>query len=176
MSEVSLREHLAELGWGFEYLSRSGDFARVGRFQSAPCFEPFGALRRTLDGKRLPIHRALPPGTRIKFLSSLKFDVLPNPSCWDCIRHPLAGLLFLLALMSAKLSGQNVSDFQNMPQLHGDVELFANPPFSEFPFDKPLTVQGIDAVAVLLVGENGVRWMLPASSFSTVKQVTVLKP
>ena len=176
MSEVSLREHLAELGWGFAYLSRGGDIARVGRFQSAPCFEPFGAFRRTLGGKRLPIYQALPPGTRIKFLTSLQFDVLPNPSLWYCVTHPLVGLLGLVALIGTKLSGQNVSDFQNMPQLQGDVEMFANPPFSEFPFDKPLTVQGIDAYAVSLVGEDGVGWMLPAVSFATVKQITVLKP
>ena len=78
MNEVSLREHLAELGWGFEYLNRDGSIARAGLFQGAPCFEPFDAHRRTLDGKRLPINQALPSGTRIKFLPSLKFDVLPN--------------------------------------------------------------------------------------------------
>ena len=176
MSEISLREHLAQLGWSFDYLSRGGDIARVGRFQGAPCFEPFGVFRRTLGGKRLPIHQALPLGTTIKFLPSLKFDVLPNPSLGYCITHPLVGLLRLVAIIGMKLSGQNVRDFQNMPQLQGDVEMFANPPFSEFPFDMPLTVKGIDAYAILLVGEDGVVWMLPAVSFATVKQITVLKP
>jgi hypothetical protein len=60
--------------------------------------------------------------------------------------------------------------------LQGDVEMFANPPFSEFPFDQPLTVKGIDAHAVSLVGDDGVRWALPAVSFATVKQISVLKP
>lgn len=176
MSEISLREHLADLGWDFAYLSRGGDIARVGRFQSAPCFEPFGVFRRNFGGKRLPIHQALPPGTRIKFLSSLKFDVLPNPSLWYCITHPLVGMLGLVAFIGTKLSGQNVGDYQNMPQLQGDVEMFANPPFSEFPFDKPLTVQAVDGYAVLLVSEDGVRWAIPAVSFATVKQIAVLKP
>ncbi len=176
MNEVSLREHLAELGWGFEYLNRDGSIARAGLFQGAPCFEPFDAHRRTLDGKRLPINQALPSGTRIKFLPSLKFDVLPNPSLWYCITHPLLGLFGLVALIGTKLSGQNVSDFQNMPQLQGDVELFANPPFAEFPFDRPLTANGIDGYGVLLVGEDGTRWTLPGVSFATVKQITVLRP
>jgi len=176
MREVSLREHLAELGWGFEYLSPGGDIARVGRFQGAACFEPFGIFRRTLGGKRLPIHQALSLETTIKFLPSLKFDVLPNPSLWYCITHPLLGLLALVAFTGTKLLGQNVSDFQNMPQLQGDVEMFTNPPFSEFPFDQPLIVKGIDAYAVSLLGEDGLRWTLPAVSFATVKQITVLKP
>lgn len=176
MSEVSLREHLADLGWGFENLNRDGAIARAGLFQGAPCFEPFGAFRRTLGGKRLPIIQALPPGTRIKFLPSLKFDVLPNPSLWYCITHPLSGLLALVALIVMKLSGQNVSEFQNMPQLEGDVGLFANPPFAEFPFDQPLTVNGIDRYGVVLVGEDGARWTLPGVSFATVKQITVLRP
>lgn len=175
MREISLREHLAELGWGFEYLSSSGDIARVGKFQGAACFEPFGALRRSFDGRRLPIHQALAPGTTIKFLSSLRFDVVPNPSLWRCVTHPCVGLMALVAFISIKLSGQNVTDFQNMPQLQGDVEMFANPPFSEFPFDQPLTVKGVDAFAVSLVDENGVRWTLPAASFATIKQITVLK-
>lgn len=176
MREVSLREHLAELGWGFECLSRGGDVARVGRFQGAPCFEPFSTVRRMIGGKRLPIHKALPPGTKVRFLPSLKFDVLPNPSLWYCITHPLVGLLWLVAFIGVKLSGHHVSDFQNMPQLQGDVKMFDNPPFSEFPFDQPLMVKGIDAHAVSLLGEDGVKWTLPAVSFATVKQITVLKP
>jgi len=176
MRELSLREHLAELGWSFENLNRTADIARVGRLDGAPCFEPFGAMRRAIGGKRLPIHQALPPGTTVKFLSSLKFDVLPNPSVWYCITHPLVGLLGLLAWISTKLSGQNVSDFENMPQLRGDVEMFANPPFSAFPFDKPLTIKGIDAYAISLVSEDGVMWSLPPVSFATVKQITLLEP
>ena len=176
MHEVSLREHLAELGWGFEYLSRGGDIARVGRFQGAPCFEPFGTFRRILGRKRLPILQALPLGTTVKFLPSLKFDVLPNLSLWHCITHPLVGLFGLVAVVATKLSGQNVSDFQNMPQLQGDVEMFPNPPFSEFPFDQPLTVRGFDAYGISLLTQDGVRWTLPAVSFATVKQITVLKP
>lgn len=175
MHEISLREHLAELGWGFEYLNRDGAIARAGLFQGAPCFEPFGAFRRTLGGKRLPINQALPLGTRIKFLPSLKFDVLPNPSLWHCITHPLAGLFVLVALIAMKLSGQKVSDYQNMPQLQGDVELFTNPPFAEFPFDQPLTVNGIAGYGVVLVGEDGASWTLPGCSFATVKQIVVLK-
>lgn len=176
MNEVSLREHLTELGWGFEYLSSSGDIARVGRFRGAPCFEPFGALRRIISRKRLPIHQALPPGTMIKFLSSLKFDVVPNPSLWYCVTHPLSGLIFLVVVIGTKLSGQNVSDFKNMPQLMGDVEMFSNPSFAEFPFDQPLTVSEIGAYGVSLLGESGVRWTLPAVSLATVKQITILKP
>lgn len=127
MSEISLGEHLADLGWDFAYLSRGGDSARVGRVHGALCFEPFGVFQRTLGGKRLPIHQALPSGTQIKFLPSLKFDVLPNPSLWDCITHPLDGMFTLVAFIVIKLSGRNVSDYQNMPQLQGCVDLFANP-------------------------------------------------
>lgn len=175
MTEISLREHLADIGWGIEYLSRGGDYARVGRHDGVPCFEPFGAFRRGLSGKRLPIHQALAPGTTIKFLPSLKFDVLPNPKMWYYISHPLVGLFGLVVFIATKLSGQNVSDFQNMPQLQGDVEMFANPPFSEFPFDRPLTVNGLDQNAVSLLCEDGVRWTLPTVSFTTVKQIAVLK-
>lgn len=97
---------------------------------------------------------------------------------WYCITHPLVGLFVLVAL--TKLSGQSVSDFQNMSQLQGDVEMFANPPFSEFPFDQPLTVNhlltvnGVGAYAVSLVSDDGARWTLPAVSFATVKQIAIL--
>lgn len=122
------------------------------------------------------MHQALPPGTTIKFLSSLKFDVMPNPSLWYCVTHPLVGLLALVALTVTKLSGQSVSDFQNMPQLQGDVGMFTNPPFSEFPFDQPLTIKTIDWYAISLHGKNGVTWTLPPMSLATVKQITVVKP
>ncbi len=176
MNEISLQQHLATLGWDFKYLNHDGSIARVGRSQGQPCFEPFGAIRRVLDDNRLPIHHALKVGTKLMFLPSLKFDVLPNPSLWYCITHPLTGLFGLVALVTTKLAGQNVSDFQNMPQLQGDVEMFTNPPFSEFPFGQTLTVKGIDGYAVALACENGVCWTLPPISFATVKQITVLKP
>lgn len=172
MREVSLREHLADLGWGFKYLSSSGDISRVGRFQGAACFVPFGAFRRSFGGKRLPFHQVLAPGTAIKFLSSLKFDVLPAPGLLYCITHPLSGLMGLVIFIGTKLSGE---DLKNMPQLHGYVEEFGNPPFSDFPFDQPLIVKSIDAYAVSLADENGVWWTLPAVSFATINQITVLK-
>ena len=175
MTEVSLREHLAEVGWDFENLSPGGDIARVGRCQGASCFEPFGAVRRALSARRLPIHQALPIGTRIKFLSSLKFDVLPNPTLWHCITHPLHGLIWVVLVVVTKLSGQSVSDFDSMTQLEGDVALYTNPLYSEFPFDQPLTITNVGSYAVSLLTDDGKIWMLSASSFATVKQITILK-
>lgn len=176
MNEVSLREYLAELGWGFEYLGHGGDIARVGQIQGASCYEPFGMIRRTLSEKRLLIHQVLPPGTTIKFLSSLRFDVLQNPGLWDCMRHPLVGILMLVGFIVTKLSGKSVSDLQNMPQMQGYVETFPNPPYFEFPFDQPLTVKAINMYAISLSGENGVEWTLPTTSLATVKQITVVRP
>ena len=63
-----------------------------------------------------------------------------------------------------------------MPMMRGYVEQFENPPFSEFPFDQPLTLKGIEWNGIWLVGEDGVKWSLPIVSLATVTQIAVLKP
>lgn len=78
-------------------------------------------------------------------------------------------------MVVTKLSGQSVSDFDSMTQLQGDVALYANPPYSEFPFDQPLTITSVSSYAVSLVTDDGTIWMLSAVSFATVKQITILK-
>ena len=78
-------------------------------------------------------------------------------------------------MIVTKLSGKSVSDFDNVTQLQGDVAMFDNPPFSEFPFEQPLTITGVHSHAVSFVIDGGARWMLSAGSFATVKQITILK-
>lgn len=156
-------------------LATMGDYARVGVFAAQACLEPVSIFRRVLSGERIPLDRILPRGTTVKFLSSLKFNVLPpSPGILFCVTHPIHSVVWLVSLAMMKRSGE-LSDYKNMSSLEGNVSMFSNPPFSEFPFEKPLTILRVETHAVSLADENGVTWKLPAFSFATVNQITVLK-
>lgn len=175
MQEISLRQYLSELGWKSAYLGNHGAVARVGRSQGHACFEPFGFFQRRFTTERMKIAQAFPPGTRIKFLCSLKFDVISDPQFWHYVAHPLAGLMRFFLGIFMLFSGKSTKDFENMCQLEGDVELYPNPRFSEFPFDQILTVQLVEALSITLLEENGQTWRLPHVDLATVNQITVLR-
>ena len=78
--ELSLLQHLEDLGWGERFLDTNRKFARLGLRSGCSCLEPYSRFQRLMTRESLPINKIIPVGTRVKFLKSLKHEMLPSGS------------------------------------------------------------------------------------------------
>ncbi|MDD5365328.1 MAG: hypothetical protein PHR30_08310 [Gallionellaceae bacterium] len=161
--EISLRKHLANLGWGEEFLDRSGCFARWGVKNWRVCLLPFSRWKRLTTRKKLPIEEIIPVGTRVKFLKSLK--------------HPIIGLgpkFSIFRLFIRAMSAWTGEDLAEQPEFQGWVE--QHHLFDQFPFDEWLTVCLVRQFDALYVGPNNTYWTISLMPLVYVTQIEICKP
>lgn len=170
--EISLREHIEKLGFGRALLSADLTTARVGFENGIACFEPYSWFKRAKSGHRLHIAKAIPPGTKVHFLESLRYDVLPDPRIWHLFRNPIVVTQFFIMKFLAKVFNED-QQMKDMCQMQGMLDSYSNPPFSEFPFGEALTVVCVDRLTATYLQESGMAWTIPHYALSTVNQISV---
>lgn len=160
---ISLRQHLTEHGWDERFLNNDRYYARIDIRNTETCFVPFGRLRRWLTRRSLPIDVIIPPGTQVKFLGSLKHDIVGEPSF-------LSFYWFLVRLMSL-LHG---SDLRNMVMFEGCLDYQGNTKhFSQFPFDDFLTVVSVRPFHATYQASDGTDWTIGHVALTTVSQIEI---
>ena len=160
---ISLRQHLTELGWDERFLGNDGYYARLGTRDAQTCFVPFGRLRRWLMRRALPIGEIIPPGTKIKFLSSLKHDVVGEQS--------FLSFSWIMVRVMSLLDG---SDLRKMAMFEGFVDGRGNAKqFSQLPFDDNLTVASVRRYDATYQASDGTLWTIDHNALTTVTQIEI---
>lgn len=159
-SEISMRQHLEALGWGERYLDDSGRFARLGVKKWSSCLEPFSRLQRILTRKRLPITEIISPGVRVKFLRSLKHEIVGS--------GPIFSIFGLFVRIMSFISGRDVT---NQPMFMGLIE--EQHDFDQFPFDEWLTVASVRSFDTRYNAPDGRIWTVNHIALTNVTQVEI---
>jgi hypothetical protein len=184
VTELVLKDYLAHLGWGSEYLSTDGKKARLGmRFGDSDGYlEPFKKhLREQLPPPRLYLSRALPPGAKLKFRYSLTQE---KPTLGNVLFGLLLGLtvgtiLNLVVSIRTRTNawkGMDRSDWitWNRPVFGGNIT--GRPQglsTDDFPYDQWLEVISYSSGDVILRGEGGALWRLTGVTFTYVDEIDV---
>jgi hypothetical protein len=134
-NNVSMKQHLAALGWNATNLSWDGRVARLDLVSGEACFVPFRRLRRWFSAKRLPVKQILVPGMRVIFPRSLDHETFA-----------ISGVLGFIAGLFLKLSNQRP---ESLSVFNGFVTDVPNPPYSTFPFNQALTVKEVQKFRAL---------------------------
>jgi len=160
---TSLRQRLVELGWDDRFLGRDGYYARLGTRNGRTCFVPFSRIWRWFTRRALPIEQIIAPGTKVKFLRSLKHDIVGEQSL-------LSPSGFMVRLMSI-LDG---ADLTKMVLLEGFVDGRGNTKaFSQFPFDDYLTVLSVARYDAVYEESDGTLWTIDHNALTTVTQIEI---
>ena len=155
-----MRQHLEALGWGEQYLDDSGRFARVGVKNWSSCLEPYNSLQRILSRKRLPIAEIISPGMRVKFLKSLKHEIVGSGPTFS---------IFGLFIQIMKYISER--DVINQPMFLGLIE--EQHDFDHFPFDEWLTVASVRSFDARYHGPDGRIWTVNHIALTNVTQVEI---
>ncbi len=161
--EISLKQHLASLGWDSRFLSPDGCFARANLIDFQACYEPFSRLRRLFSSKRLPVRQVIPDGTKIKFLKSLKYE---TAACrWWIVR------LFIFFL--SRFRGLKPGELKEKSIFEGYLDAPFYKPFSEFPFDEYLTVKGRTPFCGCYTQSDGTQWSISHIALTYITQIEI---
>lgn len=158
--DVSLRQHLEKLGWDDQFLNKTGRFARIGLKNGSPCLEPYSRLQRILTSRRLPIVQIIPPGTQVKFLKSLKHELLGS--------GPRFSLYRLLLSIVSFFSHQDLS---KVSAFEGLIEEQSR--FDQFPFDEWLTVIMVSDFDASYTLHDGQVWTISHLALTEVTQIEI---
>lgn len=166
-TEITLKEHLKVLGWGAELLDQEGSHVRLGVTRGAAsieaCFELFHESVRLTSSKTLPIRKVITPGMKIKFSSSLLNERYGDGGGW------LTSLVKLWDLVTrSRLASSAVFE--------GFVEAVSrDKQFSQFPFDRTLTVFELAGFGDMLYKEDdGTVWRIANAALAHVTEIMVL--
>ena len=170
---MSLRQYLVSNGWDVGFLDKWGNNARIGvitdpahcmerdrpifRYKTS-CFEPFQWSRRIFTDRRLPIAVVIPEGTEIRFLQSLKYELLGGGPLW-----------YRLALMLFQRFSRE--DLTNMPAFRGFVEEKYR--FEQFPFDEWLTVIKLSDFEAVYKAADEQLWTVSHAALTNVTQIEI---
>lgn len=152
---LSMKQHLASLGWAEKYLSWDGRSARLSIASGEPCFVPFRRFHRWFTSRRLPVKNAIVPGMQIKFFRSLDHETLA-----------VGGLLGTLARLT-------VTCPESTSVFHGYVADVPNPPYATFPFDQPLKVKEVQRFRVECEDQEGRTWSISLIPLTYLTEVEV---
>jgi len=164
--EISLKQHLKNMGWDKRFLSRDGCLARINYFNYTTCFEPIVRWRR-LYIKPLPLDEVFPEGMKIKFLKSFKHETLETRYF----------ILWLMRIYYWLIKGLDPNKFLTMSVFEGYVneDGFANhPPFSEFPWDQFLCMERVDDSKMLCKQEDGKIWHISLIPLTSITKIEIL--
>jgi len=164
--EISLKQHLANLGWGARYLILGGVFARI-TVRNFPGYDsyyvPPSRWRRIFSRKFLSLSDVFPCGTRIKFLKSITED-----------SYESSLLVTWLIKISCFFKGIDSKEVLSSPVFQGCVEGYDNAPFSEFPWEKYVTVIGTGTFSITFEEESGRRWDISQIALIFVTHIQIL--
>ena len=161
MTANALRDRLLSLGWSPKYLSADGRSARlVGLKTGDPYFEPLPRFRRMLSAARLPLRQVVQPRMRLRFLGSLKHEVLGIGG----------GISSTIVKLFDRLAGSN---YANEIAFFGYFDPFPNPPVSAFPFDSWLTIESVGPVAITCRDKEAVNWTMLVIALTHVAEIEV---
>lgn len=163
-AEISMRQHLENLGWHAKYLDDTGCYARCGIKNSASCIEPYSFFQRVLTRKRLPIKEVTPCGMRVKFLKSLKHEMCGPISIFS---HPFGWIFFKLIEV---FTG---SDASTQPIFMGLLNERNQCDFDEFPFDEWLTVGVVLDLETMYEDPCDKIWTINHAALMQVTQVEI---
>lgn len=160
---VSLRQRISELGWDNHLLGSDGYYARLGTQNGRTCFVPFGRFSRWFSNRALPIEEIIPLGSKVKFLQSLRHDIVGEPNF-------LSFSWFLVRFMSVFAA----ADLSKMALFEGFMDGRGNSkPFSQFPFDKYLIVRSVRQYEALYEESDGTVWTIDHNALTTVTQIEI---
>jgi len=163
-AEISMRQHLENLGWHAKYLDDYGIYARVTIKNGASFLVPHSRLQRLLTRRRLPIKEVTPLGMRIKFLKSLKYEMCGPISIFS---HPFGWFFFKI------LEFFLGEDPNTLPMFIGSLNERDQPNFDQFPFDEWLTVVELLKFEIMYKDSNDKIWTISNIPLTSVTQVEV---
>jgi len=166
MMEISLKQHLKNIGWDKRFLSRDGCFARITSRVFDPCFEPFSWWRR-IHIRPLVLWDVFHKGMKIKFLKSLKHETL----------EARYFTVWLMKTYYWLIKGIEPNELLTKSVFEGYLnvdEMENHPPFSEFPWDQYLCVEWVKKSKILCRQENGKVWHISLIPLAYVTQIEVL--
>lgn len=161
--EISLRQRLADLGWDDRFLGNDGYYARLGTRNERTCFVPFHRLWRWFTPRALSIEEIIPLGTKVKFLRSLKHDIVGE--------QPFLSLSWFVVRVMSMFAA---SDLTKMALFEGSVDGRGNSkPFSQFPFDEYLIVCSVGRYDAIYEESDGTLWTIAHNVLTTVTQIEI---
>jgi len=168
--DISLKQHLENIGWDKRFLSRDGCFARITSRDFSPCFEPFSWWRR-LYVKPLPLEEVFPDRMKIKFLKSLKYETLERRYFMVWLMMPY---FWLKDIWPKEFLARSVfKEYLNVDTKKD------HPLFSEFPWDQYLRVFRLEHSMAYSNGmdftqEYGKFWNIGFIPLTYVTQIEIL--
>ena len=113
-----------------------------------------------LASVRLPLRQVIQPGMRLRFLGSLKHEVLGIGG----------GVSSSIVKLFDRLAGSN---YANEIAFFGYLDPFPNPPASAFPFDSWLTIETVGPVAITCRDQDAVNWTMLVIALTHVVEIEI---
>lgn len=159
--DESLKQHIERLGWTEQFLDKTGMFARIGAKNWVACLEPFNRFQRILTNKKLPIAQIISPGTQVKFLKSLKHELIGSGSRFSLLRLCILTLSFFAPHR----------DWSKQCAFEGYIEEQWR--FASFPFDEWLTVVSVSGFHAVYTAPDGQGWTINHAVLTNVTQIEI---
>ena len=167
----SLRAHLKLYGMQDSDLDRDHMHGRIGFDGQLAYLETYNRLRRMFAGKTVYIRRIFSEGMKVKFLKSLKHEVISKPDILTLIKHPLGALLELVLWLYEFFTGTKVKEMSVMEMCLDNMYNIKS--INEFPFDSELEVIQVNERSVLFKDNKGESWTINSAIFACVTQIEV---
>lgn len=167
----SLRTHLKRYGLQDGDLDRDHMHGRIGFDGQFAYLETYSGFRRMFAGKTVYIRRIFSEGMKVKFLKSLKHELISKPDIFTLLKHPLGALLELVRWLYELFTGTKVKDMSVMEMCLDNMYNMKS--INEFPFDSALEVIQVNDRSILFKDKEENNWTINSAIFACVTQIEV---
>jgi hypothetical protein len=162
----SLKVVLESLGFARFVPTPTGICAQIGLIDGRAAW-----VHTPNDSFGVPVSSVLAPESIVQFHKPLENLRLPDPGAHTLFSNPILTVLFWsLRLVSPRQyeRQRTMSEFQIAL-----AEYPPNPPYSEFPYDQPLTVEKTFQTSAQFKDTAGRNWVIPLHVLANVEHVSI---